>query len=166
MDYVQNGRKSRGTFIAIPHRSVRLHTTDFIQTGRLEGRAALQDGSSIPGVTVNVSSPTLQGTRSQTTWPNGDFIFKFLPPGVYNVTFELSGMVKTVVQTVTVALGGTARTEATDLFVTTYNGVITSNLFASPQYSQKTFKSENFGGTSADIHDSPLRPCEVRRHRS
>lgn len=83
-----------------------------LQKGQLEGRAVLQDGSTIPGVTVNISSPALQGTRSQTTGPNGDFIFKFLPVGVYTVTFELSGM-KTVVQTVTVSLGGTARTEAT-----------------------------------------------------
>jgi hypothetical protein len=44
----------------------------------------------------------------------------------------------------------------TDLWVGTYHGVLSSNLFASLQYSQKKFKFSGSGGTSTDIHDSPF----------
>jgi len=43
-----------------------------------------------------------------------------------------------------------------DLFVTNYNGVLTSNLFVEAQYSRKTFGFRHTGGTSTDIHDSPF----------
>ena len=42
--------------------------------------------------------PALQGTRTATTSANGDYIFPFLPPGDYTVTYELAGF-KTVKQT-------------------------------------------------------------------
>src|SRR5512139_1477157 len=60
-------------------------------TGILTGKVTDPDGLVLPGVTVTVSSPSLQGTRSVVTSENGDYIIPFLPAGEYNVVFDLSG---------------------------------------------------------------------------
>jgi outer membrane receptor protein involved in Fe transport len=60
-------------------------------TGTISGRVTDTSGLGVPGVTVNASSPALQGVRSTTTSENGDYIFPFVPPGSYTVTFELAG---------------------------------------------------------------------------
>lgn len=62
-----------------------------VPTGTLTGRAADDKGEALPGVTVTVTSPNLQGTRTAVTTINGDYIFRFLPPGEYVVKFELQG---------------------------------------------------------------------------
>ena len=58
-------------------------------TGVIRGVVTDPDGLALPGVTVTVSSPALQGTRSVVTSANGDFLIPFLPPGQYIVTVEL-----------------------------------------------------------------------------
>ena len=60
-------------------------------TGTLVGKVVDPSGLIMPGVTVTVSSPALQGTRSVVTSENGDYIVPFLPAGEYTVLFELSG---------------------------------------------------------------------------
>ncbi|HEX8252522.1 MAG TPA: TonB-dependent receptor [Thermoanaerobaculia bacterium] len=60
-------------------------------TGSLSGTVT-SSGSPLPGVTVTVSSPSLQGTRSTVTNEAGGYSLPSLPPGNYTVTFELSGM--------------------------------------------------------------------------
>src|SRR5687768_13361856 len=57
----------------------------------LHGKVAV-DGTPLPGVTVTVTSPNLQGSRTAVTNAEGDYLLPFLPPGDYTVTFELSGM--------------------------------------------------------------------------
>jgi hypothetical protein len=42
------------------------------------------------------------------------------------------------------------------LFAASYNGAVTSSLFGSLQYSEKKQSWKNNGGTSTDIHDSPM----------
>ena len=61
------------------------------QTGvsSLTGRVIYQD-SGMPGVTVTVTSPALQGQKVTTTNAQGDYIFKGLPAGEYNVRFTLA----------------------------------------------------------------------------
>src|SRR6266511_2125777 len=54
------------------------------------------NGKPLQGVTVTVSSPSLQGTRNTTTGTNGVYNFGALPPGDYSITFEHE-----VLQTVT-----------------------------------------------------------------
>jgi len=63
-------------------------------TGTLSGQVLDPAGLALPGVTVTVSSPALQGTRSAVTSPHGDYIIPFLPAGEYTVSFELSGFRK------------------------------------------------------------------------
>lgn len=62
-----------------------------IPTADLSGRVSDADGAAVPGVTVEVSSPALQGVRLATTDGNGSYIFKSLPAGEYTVKFTLEG---------------------------------------------------------------------------
>jgi hypothetical protein len=59
-------------------------------TGTLSGRVT-SEGDGLPGVTVTVQSPALQGTRSAITGENGSYHLPLLPPGQYTVRFELEG---------------------------------------------------------------------------
>jgi outer membrane receptor protein involved in Fe transport len=60
-------------------------------TGTISGRVIDSQDRTVPGVTVTVESPSLQGVRTAITSENGDYIVTLLPPGAYTVTFELSG---------------------------------------------------------------------------
>src|SRR6266850_7275198 len=62
-----------------------------LPTASLTGRVT-SDGTALPGVTVTVKSPNLQGSRSAVTNDAGLYVFHLLPPGQYTVAFELSGM--------------------------------------------------------------------------
>jgi outer membrane receptor for ferrienterochelin and colicin len=60
-------------------------------TGTIYGRVVDAQGFGVPGVTVMVTSPNLQGTQATVTSNNGDYILPLLPSGTYQVMFELSG---------------------------------------------------------------------------
>jgi Carboxypeptidase regulatory-like domain/TonB-dependent Receptor Plug Domain len=45
----------------------------------------------LPGVTIELTSPSQQGTRVVVTEANGEFRFSLLPPGTYTLTASLSG---------------------------------------------------------------------------
>jgi hypothetical protein len=53
------------------------------------------EGAGLPGVTVTISSPQMQGTRTTVTGDGGGYSFSGLPPGEYTVRFELEGMQST-----------------------------------------------------------------------
>ena len=62
------------------------------QSASLVGRVTDESGGAMPGVTVTVKSPALQVPQQTTvTGVDGDYRLLELPPGVYSVTFELSG---------------------------------------------------------------------------
>jgi hypothetical protein len=60
-------------------------------TGAIRGQVLDPDNLPLPGATVTVASPVLQGTREAVTSPNGDFLIPFLPPGEYTLTVSLAG---------------------------------------------------------------------------
>ncbi len=60
-------------------------------TGTIEGTVTDQNGGALPGVSVDLSSPSLQGTRTATTDGSGRYRFVSLQPGRYVVTGNLSG---------------------------------------------------------------------------
>lgn len=62
-----------------------------VPTGTVSGRVTDSQDRSIGTVVVSVSSPALQGTQTTTTTVNGDYVFRFLPPGAYTVSFEGAG---------------------------------------------------------------------------
>ena len=69
-------------------------------TGTISGQVTDPDDLALPGVSITVSSPVLQGLRTTVSSSNGDYLLTFLPPGDYTVTFELQGFT-----TVTRAVG-------------------------------------------------------------
>ncbi len=82
-----------------------------IQTGDISGTVTTSDGLSLPGATVTVTSPALQGPRTTITDVNGNYVLRGLPPGDYTVVIELSGMTTRTERTI-VALGRTTTVDA------------------------------------------------------
>lgn len=83
--------------------------SSFAQTstsGSIVGRVS--DGSSaLPGVTVEITSPSLQGTKVAVTDSKGEFRFSLLPPGVYQLRSSLSGFAEVTQRGIEVGLGRT-----------------------------------------------------------
>ena len=75
------------------------------QSGTLGGRMSSSDNLGLPGATVTVSSPALQGVRTTVTDINGVYSLPGLPPGEYVVKFEMAGM-STVERRAAIPLGG------------------------------------------------------------
>jgi len=74
-------------------------------TGAVFGVVSGADGAPLPGVTVTLAGPALQGTRTATTGATGEFVFPLLPPGDnYRVSAELAGFEKQTRETVVVSL--------------------------------------------------------------
>src|SRR5262245_32142715 len=59
--------------------------------GRINGTVSDNTGAVLPGVTVTATSAALIQPQVQVTGAEGDYRFVALPPGVYEVTFELAG---------------------------------------------------------------------------
>jgi Carboxypeptidase regulatory-like domain len=59
--------------------------------GRINGTVTDNTGAVLPGVTVTVSGPALIQPQVQVTSAEGDYRFLALPPGTYDVAFELTG---------------------------------------------------------------------------
>ena len=59
--------------------------------GRINGTVTDNTGAVLPGVTVTTSSPALIQSQVQVTGADGSYRFLALPPGVYELTFDLAG---------------------------------------------------------------------------
>ena len=59
--------------------------------GRINGTVTDNSGAILPGVTVTASSPAMIQPQVQVTGEAGDYRLIALPPGVYDLTFELTG---------------------------------------------------------------------------
>ena len=71
-----------------------------LPTGTATGRVVDADNAGLPGVTVSAASSALQGSRVAVTGANGDFKLAFLPPGNYQLTYELEGFATAVQEVV------------------------------------------------------------------
>ena len=76
------------------------------QTGILRGRIVDAQDLPVPGATITVTSPALQGQRTTVTGPDGSFVLRLLPAGTYSMKTELAGFA-TQTRTVVVPLGDT-----------------------------------------------------------
>ena len=83
-----------------------------LQTGVITGTITSNDGLSMPGATITVESPALQGTSSAVTDVNGIYVVRGLPPGEYIVTIEMDGMA-TAKRPTRVPLGRTVEVDVT-----------------------------------------------------
>ena len=76
-------------------------------TGSIEGRITDSSGALLPGVTVEATSPNLQGIRSSVTQRDGSFRFPAVAPGDYVLRAHLEGF-RPAEKAATVSLGATA----------------------------------------------------------
>jgi len=68
------------------------------QVGKIQGKVFDDEGNPLPGVTVTISSPSLISPElSQVTGSRGAYWFPSLPPGTYQVTFQIPGF-KTLIR--------------------------------------------------------------------
>lgn len=73
-------------------------------TGSVAGRVTDEQGGVLPGVTVEARSPALQGARTAVTDETGNYRLTLLPPGLYTISFTLSGFAADARRDVAVAL--------------------------------------------------------------
>lgn len=116
----------------------------------LNGRVE-HDGAGMPGVTVTISSPSMQGTRVAVTDVNGNYNFTSIPPGDYSVLFEMDGM-GAIEKTSRVALARTERVDAS-LQLSGIAEAITVTA-AAPAVLETTEIQSNF--TSDVVEDLPI----------
>jgi esterase/lipase superfamily enzyme len=79
-------------------------------TSSIVGTVTDGEGAAFPGVTVTITSPSLQGTRTTITDETGSYRFDGLPPGEYKIRAELSGFA-IVERTVRASIAGSARAD-------------------------------------------------------
>jgi hypothetical protein len=75
-----------------------------VQTGAIRGTVTDQQNLPVPGVTVTIQSPALQGVRTSVSAGDGTYSFLRLPPGRYEMTFEITAFAP-VKKTIDVLLG-------------------------------------------------------------
>ncbi|HYU77896.1 MAG TPA: carboxypeptidase regulatory-like domain-containing protein [Vicinamibacterales bacterium] len=82
-------------------------------TGAINGKVVDPSDSVLPGVTVTISAPQLQGTQTAITNEEGNYRFPGIPPGTYRVSYELPGFATVVREGIRVTLGFTATLNVT-----------------------------------------------------
>jgi hypothetical protein len=90
-----------------------LSAQETVQNGAVFGSITDQTGASLPGVTVDVSSPSLQGKQSAVTDGQGAYRVGSLPAGVYHIEYSLSGFRTDVRSGFTLSVGFNARVDMT-----------------------------------------------------
>ena len=104
-------------------------------------------GQPMPGVTITISSPSLQGTRTTSSGETGAYSFGALPPGDYNVNFVMSGMHEQN-QKVRLSLAQTSRVDA-EMRLAALAEAITVTA-SSPAVLETTQVARNFTSTIVD----------------
>lgn len=82
--------------------------SQIIQTGTLSGIIKDTQQNPLPGVSITITSPALIVPKMvMLSNENGFYRFPALPPGLYNVTFELSGFKKLIREGIRIRVGET-----------------------------------------------------------
>jgi hypothetical protein len=79
------------TFLAIALLIVPVAFSQSRETGAIRGVVTDDQGIALPGVAVTLTSENLMGSRNYVTDANGEFRFPAIPPGEYQLRFELQG---------------------------------------------------------------------------
>jgi hypothetical protein len=74
-------------------------------TGTLEGSVVDENGQAVPGATIELSSPAMQGTKVAVAGADGGFRQVLLPPGTYTLRAALQGYATTEQPGIVVGLG-------------------------------------------------------------
>ncbi len=75
------------------------------QTGAVHGSVLDEEKNPLPGVTITISGPALQGTQSYVTTAKGLFRFPALAPGTYSIRAQMPGFRTQVSEGIAVSLG-------------------------------------------------------------
>jgi outer membrane receptor protein involved in Fe transport len=116
-------------------------------TGTLTGRVTHEDAP-LPGVTVTASSPAVQGDKVAITGEGGEYIFRFLPPGDYVVTFAVDGF-RTLEIPVVVAI---AQTKTIDAEM--YSETVEEEIIVTGNYETVSVGTQSNVTISADLIES------------
>jgi Carboxypeptidase regulatory-like domain len=106
---------SRFTLLSLAIALLLIPSFGFAQTsttGAITGTVTDTSGAVLPGVTVTVTSPQLQGSRTATTDAKGEYVLPLLPPGTYKAEYSLSGLKSVVQQNINVGLSQTTKQDA------------------------------------------------------
>ena len=77
-------------------------------TGTIQGRISDAQGAVLPGVTVTATSPAMLGAQTTVSSETGNYRFPAVPPGTYELTFELAGFNSLKRSGIQISLGFTA----------------------------------------------------------
>ncbi len=77
-------------------------------TGTIQGRVSDAQGAVLPGVTVTATSPALIQPQTTVTSETGNYRFPAVPPGNYELTYELAGFNSLKRSGISITLGFTA----------------------------------------------------------
>jgi hypothetical protein len=94
------------------------------QTGSISGRIADAQGAVLPGVTVTIASQALMGKQTTVSNESGMYRFPAVPPGTYEITYELPGFSTLRREGIQISLGFTA-TVNVDMAVATLQETVT-----------------------------------------
>ena len=121
-------------------------------TARVSGQVVSADGQALPGATVTFNSPRLQGSRVVVTDGNGNYGSPPLPPGEYEVTFQLEGF-QTLTQRVRLG-AATVSTVNANLELSTVAEEIVVMGEATEQISESNTSAETV--TREDLESLPI----------
>src|SRR5688500_59490 len=93
-------------------------------TGTIQGRVTDPSGAVLPGVTVTAVSPSMIGVQTQVSNENGSYRFPAVPPGAYELTFELAGFSTVKREGIQISLGFTGNVNA-EMAVATLQETVT-----------------------------------------
>ncbi|HJU42494.1 MAG TPA: carboxypeptidase regulatory-like domain-containing protein [Vicinamibacterales bacterium] len=77
-------------------------------TGTIQGRVTDSQGAVLPGVTVTATSPALIQPQTTVTSETGNYRFPAVPPGTFELTYELAGFNTLKRSGISITLGFTA----------------------------------------------------------
>jgi len=93
-------------------------------TGTIQGRVADGQGAVLPGVTVTAISPALIQPQTTVTSETGNYRFPAVPPGSYELSFELAGFNTLKRSGISITLGFTAQVNV-ELAIATLQETVT-----------------------------------------
>ena len=99
--------------VALMATATSTYAQETVVNGAVFGRVLDETGSALPGVTVEVSGPSLQRTQTTTSDGQGAYRVSNLPAGVYRIEYSLSGFRTDVRSGFTLAVGFNARVDVT-----------------------------------------------------
>jgi outer membrane receptor protein involved in Fe transport len=94
--------------------------------GDIQGVVRDETGEPLPGVTVSISSESLQGTQNTVTDALGQYKFLVLPPGDYKATYSLSGYQTREQENIGVRINSTTKVDVIMTSAFTEEVVVTS----------------------------------------